>query len=141
LLRLGLTSPEWAARLVEEFELEDFAAGPECNVLTALRRAGADGRWRDYVESREDDSFGTEIEFLGPFPGDPGRLFQDFRTCIMETRLDVAAAEVERHMQEAENEGDADAVRKLAEERQVLARERSSLRTPMTRQGEASGGS
>ena len=141
LLRLGLTGPEWGARVVEEFEPEDFAPGPEQGVLQALGRAGSAGRWRDFVESREDDSFGTQIEIEGPFPGDPGRLFQDFRTCILETRLDAETAEVERRMQEAENQGDADAVRKLAEARQVLARDRNSLRAPMTRQGDASGGS
>ena len=52
----------------------------------------------------------------------------------------LVAAELERRIEEAEGRDDPDAVRKLAEERQMLAQERSLLRhRPQSRQGDASG--
>jgi DNA primase len=141
LLRLGLTSPQWGAQLIEEFEPEDFSPGPERRVFEAMRRAGDEGRWRDCVESSEDDSFGTAIEIQGPLPGDPERLYQDYRTCLIENRFEAVKAELERQMSEAESRGDDAMVRRLIEARQALAQDRRSLRDSTTRQGDAGGGS
>jgi DNA primase len=141
LLRLGLTSPQWGARLIEEFEPEDFSPGPERRVFEAMRRAGDEGRWRDCVESSEDDSFGTAIEIQGPLPGEPERLYQDYRTCLLENRFEAVRAELERQMSEAESRGDDVMVRRLIEARQALAQDRRSLRESTTRQGDAGGGS
>jgi DNA primase len=141
MLRLGLTAPEWGARLVDEFEPEDFAPGPERRVFEAMQRAGDGGRWRDFVESSEDDSHGTAIEIQGPLPGEPERLYQDYRTCLLEHRFEAVKAELEKQMSEAESRGDDAMVRRLTEARQALAQDRRSLRAPMTRQGDAGGGS
>jgi len=140
LLRLALTSQEWAARLIDEFDPEDFADGPQRRVFEALVSARHEGRWRDFV-SMEDGSYGTAIEMQGPGSGDPQRLFQDYRTCILESRLDATKAALDHQLSDAESRGDEETVRRLTEARQALAQDRRSLRTPVTRQGDASGGS
>ena len=103
LLRLALTGQEWAARLIDECDPEDFADGSQRRVFEALVSARHEGRWRDYV-SMEDGSFGTEIEMQGPGSGNPERLFQDYRTCILESRLTATAAALE-HAKECGDEG------------------------------------
>jgi DNA primase len=140
LLRLALTGQEWAARLIDEFDADDFAEGPQRRVFEALVSARHEGRWRDFV-SMQDGSFGTAIEMQGPGSGNPQQLFRDYRTCILESRLDATAALLEQQMTDAENRGDEQTVRRLTEARQALAQDRRSLRTPVTRQGDASGGS
>ena len=140
LLHLGLTDPTYAAQLIDEFDAEDFSEGPERRVFEAILKARHEGSWRDYL-SLEDSGYGTRIEMRGQVSGEPARLYQDYRTCILEHRMDATAAELERHMAEAESRGDDETVRKLTEARQALAQERQALRSPMTRQGDASGGS
>ncbi|NIW23697.1 MAG: hypothetical protein GWN29_03585, partial [Gammaproteobacteria bacterium] len=75
LLRLGLCNGEWAERLRLELEPADFGPGVERRVFESLQAAGNEGHWRDHVTSSEDDSYGSELEFEGPPPGEPDQLF------------------------------------------------------------------
>ncbi|MFQ5598941.1 MAG: DNA primase [Candidatus Krumholzibacteriia bacterium] len=128
LLRLGLASRVWVEKLVAEFEPADFDRGAERRVFEALRAAGTEGHWRDHVESNEDDSFGSQLEFEGPPPGRPEQLFHDYRATLIEARLEETGAELRRRLAEAESRGDQETLSRLLEEQRALARDRSELR-------------
>jgi len=130
LLRLGLTSRDWAARLVSELEALDFGAGSESRLFTALQAAGNDGHWRDHVTTGADDSWGSGLEFEGAPAGDPEILFRDYRATLLEARFEKTGAELRRRLAEAESRGDNETTARLLSEQQVLARDRSELRRP-----------
>jgi DNA primase len=130
LLRLGVCSGSWAARLASELEAADWGSGVERRLFDALLAAGNEGHWRDHVTSAEDDSFGSQLEFEGPPPGNPEQLFHDYRATLIEARFEVTGTDLRRQLAEAEGRGDEEAISRLLEEQRALARDRSELRRP-----------
>jgi hypothetical protein len=130
LLRLGLSSGAWGARLVGELEAADFGSGREGRLFEALAAAGQDGHWRDQLAANDDASYGSGLEFQGPPAGDPEQLFRDYRATLLEARLDKAGAELRSRLAEAEGRGDQEAASRLLAATQALARDRSELRRP-----------
>jgi DNA primase len=130
LLQLGLVTPGLASRMAVDLEPEDFGDGVERRVFEALCAAGPDGHWRDHVASREDDSFGSQLEILGPLPGEPERLYQDYTARVLDARRRAASAEIDRRLGEAESRLDTEAQAELLKQRQSLARDRRLRRSP-----------
>jgi hypothetical protein len=102
----------------------------ERRLIDVLQAAGNEGHWRDHVASAEDDSFGSQLEFEGPPPGNPEQLFHDYRATLIEARLEVTGAELRRRLAEAEGRGDQQTVSRLLQEQRAWARDRSELRRP-----------
>jgi len=130
LLRLAFCNGEWAERLRNELEPADFGAGFERRLFESICAAGSEGHWRDHVTSPEEDSFGSELEFEGPPPGEPDLLFHDYRATLLEARFEHAGADLRRRLTEAQSHGDEETTERLLAEQRALARNRSELRRP-----------
>ena len=129
-LRLALSSRDWAARLLQEFEASDFGPGTEGRLFAALQAAGVDGSWREQVTASAEDSLGTRLEFEGPPRGEPEQLYRDYRATLLEARLEKTGLDLRRRLAEAERSGDQETTQRLLAEQQALARDRSELRRP-----------